>query len=92
MGILPPPPFPYTDVTPVEENGHCPSHPQFIFVRGPGCGWNCVLSLHVVGHPEESITFLRLMVAVSSKLFLVSEGIGLIPVISVHSPLYSERL
>ena len=81
-----------TSVTPVEECGHCSPHPPLIFVRGPGCSWNCVLSLHVVGHPEESITFLRLMVAVSSRLFLVPEGVGLMPVISVLSPLYAEHL
>ena len=45
-----------------------------------------MLSLHVAGHPEESITLPRLMVVTSSRLFLVSVGIGLMFVISMLSP------
>ena len=51
-----------------------------------------MLSLHVAGHPEESITFLRLMVVASSGLFLVSVGVGLMLVLSMLSPLSTERL
>ena len=45
----------------------------FIFIGGPGCDWDCVLSMHVAGHPEEYITLLRLMVVASSRLLIVTE-------------------
>ena len=44
------------------------------FLEGPGCAWDCVLYLHVAGHPVESITLLRLIVVPSSRLLLVSKG------------------
>ena len=65
--------------------------PTPIFVGGPGCVWDCVLSLHVVGYPEESIIILRLVVAASSRLTLFSVGVGLMSVLSMLSPLSTER-
>ena len=69
-----------------------PPLPLFFFVGGSGCDWGCVLSLHVASHPEEPFTFLRLMVVATSILLLVSEGVGLMPVLSMLSPLSTERL
>ena len=68
------------------------SPPSPFFVGGPGCDWDCVLSLHVAGHPEEFITLLRLMVVASSRLFLVSVEVSLMSVLSMLSPLSTERL
>ena len=51
-----------------------------------------MLILHVVGHPEESISLVRLMVVVSSRLLLVPEGVGLMLMLSMLSPLSAERL
>ena len=48
--------------------------------------------MHVVGRLEESITLLGLIVVASSRLFLVFEGVGLIPVLSMLSLLSKERL
>ena len=79
-----------TDVIPVEERGIVPPRsvgiapPPSFFVGGPGCDWGCVLSLHVAGHPEESITFLRLVVVASSRLPLVLVGVSLISVLSIN--------
>ena len=50
-----------------------------------------MLSLHVAGYPEESITSLRLVVMASSRLPLVSVGVGLMSVLSMLSPLSTER-
>ena len=65
-----------TGVILVEACGH--SSPPPFFAGGPGCDWDCVLSLHMVGYPEEYITFLRLVVVASTRLPLVSVGVGLI--------------
>ena len=51
-----------------------------------------MLFLHVADHPEESIALLRLMGVASSRLLLVSEGVGLVPVLSMLGPLSTERL
>ena len=51
-----------------------------------------MLSLHAAGHPEEYITLLRLMVVAFSRLLLVSEGVGLMPVLSMLRPLSEELL
>ena len=86
IGIAPPPVsfFLYrTDVIPVKEHGHSPPPPSN---RGPGCDWDYKLSLYVAGHSEEYITLLRLMVVASSRLLLVPEGVGLMPVISMCNP------
>ena len=48
--------------------------------------------MHVAGHPEKSITFLRLMVVASSRLLLVSEEVSLMPVISMLISFSTERL
>ena len=45
-------------VIPVETRRHS-SPPHFFFcIGGPACDWDCVLSMHVVGRLEESITLL----------------------------------
>ena len=44
-----------------------------------------MLSLHVVSYPEESITFLNLVVVASSRLPLISVGAGLMSVLSMPS-------
>ena len=84
-----PPPLPSPCTVPVlflsRNAGIAPPPPHFL-------DWNCVLSLHVAGHLEESITLLRLMMVVSSRLLLVLEGVGLMPVISMLDPLSTERL
>ena len=91
MGIALPPISLYcAGVIPVEDRGHNPLPPPF-FVGGPGYGWDCVLSLHVADHHERSITFLRLMVA-SSRLRLVPVEVSLMSVLSMLSPLSTERL
>ena len=41
----------------------------------------------MVGYPEESVTFLRLVVVASSMLPLISVGVGLMSVLSMPSPL-----
>ena len=51
-----------------------------------------MLSLHVAGHPEESIILLRLIAVASYRLGLVSVGVGLMSVLSMLSPLPMERL
>ena len=51
-----------------------------------------MISMHVAGHPEESITLLRLMVVASSQLLLIIEGVDLMPVLSMLSPFSTERL
>ena len=66
--------------------------PAPFFIGSPGCDWTCVLSLHVAGHPEESIILLRLIVVASYRLGLVSVGVGLMSVLSMLSPLPTERL
>ena len=50
-----------------------------------------MLSLHVAGHFEESITFLRLVAAASFRLPLVLVGVGPMSVLSVLSLLSTER-
>ena len=70
----------WAGVIPVNESGHSPPLPSF-FVGDPGCDWDCVLSLHVIGHPEESITLLHLMVVASSRLLLVLVVVGLMLVL-----------
>ena len=85
MGIAPPISLYCTGVYSVEERGHSPP-PPIVF------DWNCVLSLLVAGHPEESIAFLRLMVVASIRLLLVPEGVGIMPVISMLSPRSTECL
>ena len=42
--------------------------------------------MHAAGHPEESVSLLRLMVVASSRLLLVLEVVGLMPVISRLDP------
>ena len=91
-GYSPPPISLYcTGVILVEKRGHSPLPPPY-FVGGPDCEWDCVLSLHVVGYPDKSITFLRLVVVASSRLPLVSVGVGLMSVLSMLSPLSRECL
>ena len=90
MGIGAPISLYCTGIILVEERGHSPP-PTPIFVGGPGCVWDCVLSLHVVGYPEESIIILRLVVVASSRLTLFSVGVGLMSVLSMLSPLSTER-
>ena len=65
---------------------------SFFCIGGPACSWDCVLLMHVAGHPEESNTLLRLMVVASSRLLLVLEGVGLMPVLSMFSFLSTECL
>ena len=82
-----------TGVIPVEERGHSPPPVPPLFCWGPGLRfWDCVLSLHVAGHADESVTFLRLMVVASSRLPRVSEGVGLMSGLSMLSHLSTERL
>ena len=64
----------------------------YFCIGGPGYDWDCVISLHVAGHPEESSTLLHLMLVASSRLLLVSEGVGLMSVLSMLSPLSMEHL
>ena len=91
MSIAPPPiSLYYTGVILVEGRGYSAPPPPF-FVGSPGCDWDCVLSLYVAGYLEESFTFLRPVVVVSSRLSLVSVGIGLMSVLSMLSPLSTER-
>ena len=103
MGIAPPPISLYcTGVILVEACGHSSPPPfpctvQVLFSsrRSAGCDWDCVLSLHVVGYPEESITFLRLVGVASSRLSLVSVGVGLMSVLSMlfhGTPMIGRRL
>ena len=86
VSIAPPTPFPRTVqvLFPSRSAGIAPPPP--IFVGGPGYDWDCVLSLHVAGHPGESITLLRLMVVASSRLLLVPVGVGLMPVLIDAEP------
>ena len=51
-----------------------------------------MLSMHVAGHPEESIILLRSMVVTSYRLLLVVERVGLMPVLSILGPLSTKRL
>ena len=60
--------------------------PPLICLGGPTWEWDCVLSMHAAGHPEESTALLRLMVVASSQLLLVLEGVGLMPVLSRLDP------
>ena len=48
-------------------------------------------SLYVAGYPEESIPFLRLLVVPSSSSPLFWVGIGPMSVLSMLSPLFTER-
>ena len=91
---FPPPPFPCTVqmLFPSRSAGISPPPPHPFFVGGPGFDWGCVLFLHVAGHPEKSITLLRLMVVASSRLFLIPVGVGLMSVLSMLSPLSAKRL
>ena len=70
-----PPPFLCTAQVLFSSRGAGITPPPF-FVEGPGGDWDCVFSLHVVGYPEESITFLRLVVVASSRLPIVSVGLA----------------
>ena len=63
-----------TGVVPIEARGY--STPP-ICLGNPACYWDCVLSMHAAGHPEESTTLPRLMVVASYRLLLVLEEVGL---------------
>ena len=60
--------------------------PPSICLGDPACDRDFVLSMHAAGHPEKSITLLRLTVVASSRLLLVLEGVDLIPVLSRLDP------
>ena len=45
-----------------------------------------MISLHVAGYPGEPVTLLRLMVLESSRLLLVSVGVGVLPVLVDAEP------
>ena len=86
-----------TGVIPVEARGHTPHALPILsssfFIGCSAFHWNCVLSMHVAGHPEESITLLRLMVLASFRLLLVLEGVfSLMSVLSMLRPLPTERV
>ena len=76
---------------PSKRVGIAPPPHLFFCIGGPACDWDCVLSMHVAGHPEESITLLRLIVMASSRLLLNLERAGLMPMLSMLSPLSTER-
>ena len=73
VGIAPPPISFFCFCTvqvlfPTRSTGKAPPPP----IEGLGGNWDCELSLHVAGHPEESMTLLRLMGVASSRLLLIS--------------------
>ena len=78
-----------TGAIPVEERGHSP--PLF-FIGGSGCDWDCVLSLPVAGHPEESITLLRLMVVASVYFCVIRRNVNSEPCTRTPVTVLPERI